>query len=483
MRSVAKHSYIKGASGKGRAKAHVDYIQNRRGEDREDGKAREFFSQDKERIQGREVKQDIDRGERAMVVAHKLILSPGLQNVDMKAYTRDVLKETGREKGLDLDWRAVIHKNTDHDHAHVVVFGKDKNGRQVKFDREDYKKMREAGDRYLERNHYYDRMMQRDSDRVMQKGYERDRGDNVFETLLKDLNKKELEQDRKQEPEKKPYQAKEWDKEKAIERLPESEKIKREAETYSKYSKLEDLKDFASQLEKGDTARLAKEEYQKLYQWIGTKERAGEDHYEKKARKNWDKKEKQKEKKKERVPGEDEREFKKLDKDLKKSFKELEGGQELGKKGYKQYLRESQGRLGAEHGHATSAREVQRLKELADKFPERREDFERQIEEAKTFDREQAPQDKKWERFDELLGENWNRGEKDRSQDKSQDKGQSREQSGPSSDRASTPERPSAADQMQQSQAASRVHDQMAGDQTKQIDRDDSDRQIEPGGR
>jgi hypothetical protein len=143
--------------------------------------------------------------------------------------------------------------------------GKDKNGRQVKFDREDYKKMREAGDRYLERNHYYDRMMQRDSDRVMQKGYERDRGDNVFETLLKDLNKKELEQDRKQEPEKKPYQAKEWDKEKAIERLPESEKIKREAETYSKYSKLEDLKDFASQLEKGDTARLAKEEYQKLY--------------------------------------------------------------------------------------------------------------------------------------------------------------------------------------------------------------------------
>ena len=481
MRSVAKHSYIKGASGKARAKAHVNYIQYRRGEDREDGKPREFFSQDKDHIQGREVKQDIDRGERAMVVAHKLILSPGLQNVDMQAYTRDVLKEAGREKGLDLDWRAVIHQNTDHDHAHVVVFGKDKNGRQVKFDREDYKKMREAGDRYLERNHYHERFLQRDSDRVMQKGYERDRGDNVFETLLKDLNKNELER----ESDKKPYQAKEWDKEKAIERLPAEEKIKREAETYTKYSKLEDLKDLAERLEKGEGDRLPKEEYQKLYQWIGTKERGGDDHYEKKARKNWDKKEKQKEKKKERVPGEDEREFKKLDKDLKKAFKELEGGQDLGRKGYKQYLRESQGRLGDEHGHATTAREVQRLKDLAERFPERREDIERQIEEAKSFDRDQRTPDSKWQRFDELLGENWNKGERDRNQDRgeSREAGQSREQAAPTTDRQATVERQSTAEQMQQSEASSRVHDQMAGDKTQEIGRDDSDRLFEQGGR
>ena len=477
MRSVAKHSYIKGASGKARAKAHVNYIGYRRGEDREDGKGREFFSDDKEKIQAREVKEDIDRGERAMVVAHKLILSPGLQNVDMKAYTRDVLAETGREKGLDLDWRAVIHKNTDHDHAHVVVFGKDKNGRQVKFDREDYKKMREAGDRYLERNHYYDRMMQRDSDRAMQKGYERDRGDNLFEDLVKDLNKKE----RKQEPERKPYEPKAWDKEKAVERLPEDQKIRREAETYTKYSKLEDLKDLSERLNKGEAERLPKEEYQKLQGWIGTKERAGEDHYEKKARKQWDKKEKKREK--ERVPGEDEREFKKLDKDLKKAFKELEGGQELGRKGYKERLRESQGRLGTEHGHATTSREIQRLKELADKFPDKREDLERQIEEAKSYNRDQWQEKSNWSKFDELLGENWNKGEREQSQDRSQDKGQSRDQASQAGERTSTPDRPSVADQMQQSQAASRVHDQMAGDQTKEVNRDDTDRQIEPGGR
>ena len=170
MRSVAKHSYIKGASGKARAKAHVNYIQYRRGEDRENGKPREFFSQDKDRIQGREVKQEISRLERSKVVVHKVILSPGVQGVDMERYTREVLKETGREKGLDLNWRAVVHRNTDHDHAHVIVFGKDKNGREVTFDRDDYAKLREAGDRYLERNHYHERFMARDTDRVMKHG-------------------------------------------------------------------------------------------------------------------------------------------------------------------------------------------------------------------------------------------------------------------------------------------------------------------------
>lgn len=98
MRSVAKHSYVKGASGKAKAMAHVNYIQYRRGDDREDSKPREFFSSDKDGIQGREVKQDLEKAPRSMVVAHKIILSPGLRGVDMKAYARDVLQEAGREK-------------------------------------------------------------------------------------------------------------------------------------------------------------------------------------------------------------------------------------------------------------------------------------------------------------------------------------------------------------------------------------------------
>ncbi|PZM77195.1 MAG: hypothetical protein DKT66_28560 [Candidatus Melainabacteria bacterium] len=459
MRSVAKHSYIKGASGAARAKAHINYIQYRRGEDRENDKPREFFSPDREGIQGREVKQDIDNLDRSKVVAHKLILSPGLQNVDMQQYTRDLLKEVGKEKGLDLDWRAVIHKNTDHDHAHVVVFGKDKNGREVLFDRGDYKNMRDAGDRYLERHHYYERFLQRDMDKQLDKGFERDRGDNVFEALIRDLNPDRKEPEREQ----KAYQAKPWDKEKAIEHLPEQEKIERDGETYSKYSKLDDLKELAERLNTGELERLPDEQYKKLGQWIWTKERAGDDHFERKARDKWDKKEKRKE----RDPFEDDREFKKLDKDLKKSFKELEKGGDFGK-GYKQWMREQQGRLSPEHRSYTDAMAEQRLKDLMERFPDRKEDFERQLEELKQIDQDLKPEQQKgdkWQEFDALLGENWKSPEKELEQGKER---QDQAKTGPSLIDG-------AADRVADDLAIDHVHDSMSGDKTQEPEREIDD--------
>lgn len=450
MRSVAKHSYIKGARGKARAKAHVNYIQHRRGDDREGREPREFFSPDKEGIQGREVKQDIDNSERAKVVVHKLILSPGLQNIDMQKYTRNVLENVGREKGLDLDWRAVIHKNTDHDHAHVIVFGKDKNGREVLFDRDDYKNMRDAGDRYLERHHFLERYLPRDMDRQMDKGFERDRGDNIFEKLIRDLNPERNEPEREQ----KPYKAQAWEKEKAIDYLPESEKFERGREIYSKYSKLEDLKEIAEKLSAREVERLPEEQYQKLSQWIWTKENHGDDHYDRKARAKWDKKQKKKEK--ERDPFEDEREFKKLDKDLKRAFKEMETGGDFGK-GYKQWMREQQGRLSPEHRAYTDAMAEQRLKDLMERFPERKEDFERQLEDLKQLDQDLKPADPKgdkWRDFDALLGENWKSPEKELEQGKDEGK--------PSTGSGNV-----IADRAGQDLAIDQIHAEASGDQTK----------------
>ena len=446
MRSIAKHSYIKGASGRARAKAHVNYIQNRSGPDRDD-KPREFFSDERDKIQGREVKQDIDNSERAKVVAHKLILSPGLQNIDMQRYTREVLREVGREKGLDLDWRAVIHRNTDHDHAHVIVLGKDKNGREVLFDKEDYKNMRDAGDGYLERHHYWDRFMQRDMDRQLERGYERDRGDNIFEALIRDLNREAKEPEREQ----KSYKAQPWDKEKAIEFLPEREKIERDGETYSKFSKLDDLKELAEKLKTGESERLPDEQYQKLGQWIWTKENHGDDHYDRKAKYKWDKKEKRKE----RDPFEDEREFKKLDKDLKRAFKEMEKGGDFGK-GYKQWMREQQGRLSPEHRSYTDAMAEQRLKDLMERFPDRKEDFERQLEELKQIDqdlKQAEPKGGKWRDFDALLGENW----------KSPEKELDRQEEG----KPATGSGNVIADRANQDLAIDQVHAEASGDQTK----------------
>lgn len=414
MRSVAKHSYVKGASGKARMKAHVNYIQYRHGDDRENKQPRPFFSADRDHIQGREVKHDIEEIERGRLVAHKLILSPGLQGVDLQAYTREVLQEVGREKGLDLDWRAVIHKNTDHDHAHVIIFGRDENGREVYLDKGDYSKLREAGDRYLERNHFYERFLARDMDRQMKHGYEHDRGDHIFERLVKDLNRSGEEPGQK--PGKEPRA---WDKQKAIDHLPEHEKIESGGKTYSKYSSLADLQGLSERLDEGMEARIPKEDYKKLWQWIGTKERAGEDFYERKAEEKWDKKEKKRARQ-----GEDEREFKKFDKDLKRSIKAMERGSGDFGKGYKQRLREAQGRLGAEHTHYTSAIEEQRLNDLIERFPEKKEELEGQLAELKRMDQEQRADDSRWKDFDSLLGDNF------KDPERGKDKDQSKQQTG-----------------------------------------------------
>jgi type IV secretory pathway VirD2 relaxase len=140
---------LAGRSGAGRISAHVDYLQNRPGHDREDG-PRKFFNDERDGISGLEIKRELQEQGYSKVVAHKLTLSPGLDGVDVDAYTRRVMQEIQDEKGLDLKWWSVRHENTDHDHAHVVIAGLDKNGRDVNFSKDDYQKLREIGDQYLQ---------------------------------------------------------------------------------------------------------------------------------------------------------------------------------------------------------------------------------------------------------------------------------------------------------------------------------------------
>ena len=190
IRTVVKWSYVKGEKGLGKAKAHINYVGFREGEDRGRG-ARQFFSGEREQVQGREIKERLDELEQRSVQVHKFILSPGLENVSIKDYTRELMEEVGRSKGLDLEWYAVEHRNTEHVHAHVVVMGTDLNGREVEFRREDSKHLREWGDRYLEREHKLERYLDKEIERLlaeptkeMDLEYERGRGDRQFERWM-----------------------------------------------------------------------------------------------------------------------------------------------------------------------------------------------------------------------------------------------------------------------------------------------------------
>ena len=184
IKSVNKHSYIKGRNGKARARAHINYIAHRGGDDREHG-GRKFFDRDRDDIQARDVRQLVnDWTDERGVTIHKLILSPGMQEVDLKEYTRQLMDKLQHEKGLQLEWRAVIHDNTEHQHAHVVIMGLDKEGHRVRLDRHDHKLLRNCGDEYLDREHKLERYLDREIHQLLRsRDYDRG-GDERFRQLV-----------------------------------------------------------------------------------------------------------------------------------------------------------------------------------------------------------------------------------------------------------------------------------------------------------
>ena len=63
----------------------------------------------------------------------KWIISPESQNVDLKLLAHTIIKHVENLTGYELYWRGVIHTDTGHHHLHIVVNGKDKNGKKVRF--------------------------------------------------------------------------------------------------------------------------------------------------------------------------------------------------------------------------------------------------------------------------------------------------------------------------------------------------------------
>ncbi|MDP3506457.1 MAG: hypothetical protein Q8T09_00575 [Candidatus Melainabacteria bacterium] len=150
-RSFVKHSYIRASqSAAGRAKAHVNYVAFRPGKDRDkDSKPREFFSSDQDKVAGEAVKEAIDKQPKYGVLAHKFILSPGVEGADVQQYTKAVMQDLSRRKGVELDWYGIVHENTANPHCHVIVMGKGKDGRTYKITKADHRQLKEEGDRYL----------------------------------------------------------------------------------------------------------------------------------------------------------------------------------------------------------------------------------------------------------------------------------------------------------------------------------------------
>jgi type IV secretory pathway VirD2 relaxase len=66
----------------------------------------------------------------------RLIISPeDGSELDLKAYVRRLMATLERDVGRKVEWAAVNHYDTSHPHAHVVIRGIDRDGRELRIDR------------------------------------------------------------------------------------------------------------------------------------------------------------------------------------------------------------------------------------------------------------------------------------------------------------------------------------------------------------
>lgn len=257
----------------GTALGHVKYIQYRRGRDLEDG-GREMFTDLENSADARTLRRMIREYEGNGVVIHKLTISPEVRPDDPREFTREVMHQLGSEKGLDLDWWAVCHRNTEHHHIHVVVMPKDGEGRTVRFDKADYNRLKEFGDRHLERTQYADwrfaeilreeRDRERSKERKLQlerQRQERIRNGEELPWLHRKIIREELQ----------PYQK--WRNDQPKE--PE-QSFDYMGERYSKADGYERLAGLRRHLHESTdkSLRLPKDDYRRLTNWIEEKDRA-----------------------------------------------------------------------------------------------------------------------------------------------------------------------------------------------------------------
>jgi len=371
MRSITKHRFIKGRQGVAKGKAHIKYIQYRAGDDKDRTEpARSFFDKDRDKVLGVELRKDLEDWDGRGVAMHTIVLSPGINGIDLREYTREVMDELSRQKGQELDWKGLIHKNTSHEHVHLCVMGRDLNGRDVRLSLKDMRHVEKAGDRYLEREHHLDRYLDRElHDLTTREAYDR-RGDRDFKELFANPDLfKELEAKRERDSAK--LIAKEdWDKDEAVRELPNDEKIYANDNIYSKFSDRKELLELNAYLKETELF-IRPDLYDKMWTWIGVKNRAGDDFYEKEARGLRD--------------YQDYEDFKKFEEDMSRALRPDAGAIPRSVRGHQRIL-EQQGRMSDYHETYTNSMRSQRLEEIAEHQPENSDWAQRELAQMKFAD-------------------------------------------------------------------------------------------------
>jgi hypothetical protein len=81
-------------------------------------------------------KDYLDQYAQAMTGRHfKFIISPESPRVDIPAIVKTLVKRMEKITGYSFHWMAAVHTDTGHPHAHLLINGKDRDEKEVRFDK------------------------------------------------------------------------------------------------------------------------------------------------------------------------------------------------------------------------------------------------------------------------------------------------------------------------------------------------------------
>lgn len=171
IKAIVKSSFIRSNRDSTRhIIQHIDYMMKSKIDHEREPDTRKLFNRDGQEIT-REQGIDMAMRNRGEFAGHKLILSPGINDIDLVDYAQDQMRVLEERLGVRMEYSFAYQKNTDNYHIHVQVPGRgertadlDSGGRtqkiDIKLDKSDFAAMRAAGDRYIAKHLYLDKETQ-----------------------------------------------------------------------------------------------------------------------------------------------------------------------------------------------------------------------------------------------------------------------------------------------------------------------------------
>lgn len=142
---------------------HIDYIQKR--ERDRDEPERKFYGRDGERSRDDVIDSVMrNRGEHAAMF--KIILSPKQNELNHIQYATEIMRRFEEHTGIKTDWSLVEHRNTQYHHVHIVMPGKDMDGRSFRLEQEHLDWFREIANEYqyelADMDYVYEKQVERE---------------------------------------------------------------------------------------------------------------------------------------------------------------------------------------------------------------------------------------------------------------------------------------------------------------------------------